>query len=133
MFKFLRNIIKKNVISDTIFNIECKIDDIITNIKRFKTGIKNIIQYSRLIYNDRDWDYSFFIDFIEFKLKRVKEYFIKYPLAEGDEKIPLQIDEILTHINNYKNYSYSYSFKQEEKEFNNIFNKLKKYMRGWWN
>jgi hypothetical protein len=38
-------------------------------IRNFKIGIKNLWDYKRIIYNDRQWDYNFIYDLLEFKLQ----------------------------------------------------------------
>ncbi len=38
-------------------------------------GWKRTFSYHPVLKDDQDWDYDFFFDLIEFKLKRMKEYF----------------------------------------------------------
>ncbi len=38
-------------------------------IRNFKIGIKNLWNYRRIIYNDKQWDYSFIYDLLEFKIQ----------------------------------------------------------------
>lgn len=35
-------------------------------------GIKNLFKYFKLIWNDRDWDFVYFLQMIEFKLKNIR-------------------------------------------------------------
>lgn len=120
-------------ISDIFFDFQYKISRILINIEYCIDGIKNIISYIPIIYNNRDWDYIYFIDLIEFKLKKIKKLFTECQIAEGDELIPSQVDEVLQQISKYREASFGYNFEQEQKEFEKIFDILKKYLQGWWN
>lgn len=120
-------------LSDIFFDFQYKISRILINIEYCIDGIKNVISYIPIIYNNRDWDYIYFIDLIEFKLKKIKKLFTECQIAEGDELIPSQVDEVLQQISKYRETSFGYNFEQEQKEFEKIFDMLKKYLQGWWN
>lgn len=45
--------------------------------------------------NDYDWDYEFLLDWIEFKLKRMANYFSTHNYVENEEKYAKQIQVCL--------------------------------------
>ena len=49
--------------------------DIIHEIKNLPYNIKNIIRWSKILWNNFDWDDSYLLEIIEYKLSRMKEYF----------------------------------------------------------
>lgn len=54
-------------------------------IRRIIKGIKNIIRWAPIIYKDRDWDYTYFYDILEFKLKSIADSIEKNQHHEGYE------------------------------------------------
>lgn len=64
-------------IEDLIYSIKFYYDVIKYKIIDFGVGIKNIITYIPLIWNDRDWDYSYLDMMIKFKLKRMSKLLTK--------------------------------------------------------
>ena len=83
------------------------IDNTCTGIRRFFKGIKNIFAYMGIIYRDNDWDYDFFIELVEFKLKRMRNYFMHGDIItrESYNEIVEGIDRTLKCIENYRNSS----------------------------
>ncbi len=47
------------------------IDDVISFFRNIYKGIKNIVIYAPIIYNDRDWDHHYFFLLLEKKLERM--------------------------------------------------------------
>lgn len=45
--------------------------NLLHSIKLFFIGLKNVYDYFPIIYNDRDWDFSFYEKLMLFKLKRM--------------------------------------------------------------
>jgi hypothetical protein len=45
------------------------------NIKNLPYNIKNIFQWSKILWNNFDWDYRFLLDIIQYKLERMNNYF----------------------------------------------------------
>ena len=60
---------------------------------RLKYGILNLFAYSKLIWNDRDWDFSYFEKMILFKLNTINN---NYPLNYGDFVVGEDINEEVT-------------------------------------
>lgn len=48
--------------------------------------IEKFISYYPIIKEDRDWDYGFLLDLIEFKLKRMREYFWNHDIVENEKQ-----------------------------------------------
>lgn len=48
--------------------------------------IERFISYYPIIKEDQDWDYGFLLDLIEFKLKRMREYFWTHNIAENEKQ-----------------------------------------------
>ena len=55
-------------------------------IKRFIENLVRIFQYLPLIWRDRDWDEQFLLTLLEFKLRRMSNYFHKYGITVGNEE-----------------------------------------------
>lgn len=50
-------------------------DYIIYPIKEVYRGISNIIRYLPIIYRDRDWDYTYLLQLLHFKISNMHNYF----------------------------------------------------------
>lgn len=48
--------------------------DLITEIKNLPFNIKNIFDWSKVLWNNFDWSGDFLLEIIEYKLKRMKQY-----------------------------------------------------------
>ena len=49
-------------------------------------------KYSKLLKEDRDWDWAFMLELEQFKLKRMAEYFAKSQLVHGWEQMVSEIN-----------------------------------------
>ena len=49
-------------------------------------GWERTFSYHPILKDDQDWDYGFFLDLIEFKLKRMREYFWTHNIVENEKK-----------------------------------------------
>jgi hypothetical protein len=69
-------------------------------IKRLFNKIIKIFQYIPLLWKDEDWDYSYLLELIKFKLKRIKKQLrkenliIEEELSEIERKIQRTLDAI---------------------------------------
>ena len=45
------------------------------NIRNLSYNIKNILQWSKILWNNFDWDYRFLLDIIQYKLEKMNDYF----------------------------------------------------------
>lgn len=57
--------------------------NILYNVKRFISNIKNVIRWLPVIWKDRDWDDYYIFEVLKFKLKNQAEY-IGYHDRHGD-------------------------------------------------
>lgn len=74
-------------------------------IKRFFNKIIRLLQYAPIIWNNEDWDFSYMLDLIEFKLKRMRNCLDEYYTDGTGKRIEVrkQIDKTLNAINKYNN------------------------------
>ena len=54
-------------------------------------GIRNIIEYWKIIWSDRNYDYDFLVRLMEFKLKRMATHFEEHKRHVGWEQIVKQV------------------------------------------
>jgi len=55
--------------------------------KNIKYGIKNLIKWLFIIWNDRDWDYYYLYMLLHFKLKNMQKFQRKYGHSLNSEEI----------------------------------------------
>lgn len=79
-------------------------------VKRFIGKIAKICAYIPVLWNDEDWDYSYLLDLIKFKLNRMKNTIYKDNFIARYEirDICIGINQTIDHINNYQNESVAY-------------------------
>ena len=69
-------------------------NNIIKKIKRIPYNIKTILQWSKILWNNYDWDDGFLLDIIEYKLSRMKKYFESAEITTTET-----YDEMLEKLN----------------------------------
>ena len=47
---------------------------------------ERVFSYHPVLKDDQDWDYDFFLDLIEFKLKKMREYFWSHDIVENEKR-----------------------------------------------
>ena len=47
---------------------------------------ERVFSYHPVLKEDQDWDYDFFLDLIEFKLKKMREYFWSHNIVENEKR-----------------------------------------------
>jgi hypothetical protein len=62
-----------------------------TNIKY---GVKNLWRYRKVIWNDRDWDYAFLLNLVEFKTKTMSDTIKKYGMSVSSEETANELAEV---------------------------------------
>jgi len=69
-------------------NKKQKLIDRINQCKSLKDikGWERTFSYYDILKDDQDWDYGFFLDLIEFKLKRMREYFWNHNIVENEKQ-----------------------------------------------
>ena len=70
--------------------IKVKKQRLIDRINQCKTlseleGWERTFSYPPVLKEDQDWDYDFFFDLIEFKLKRMSQYFHTHHIVENED------------------------------------------------
>jgi len=130
--------------------------------KNIIQGIKNLIAYFNLVWNDRDFDYGFTLEFLKFKLEKQRDYFKKSQITEDNGEIE-QIEEVIVlldrmlegyyetecelfeckdyltvedieklNTDNRQMTDLTYRILAQEKNDLEVFNKLSKNIKGWW-
>ena len=101
--------------------------------RNFFIGIKNIIQYFNIIYNDRNYDYDFLLELMYFKLKRMKIYFEQSKVSIQDKQTVKEINKAINALEKYRDCEYNYDFSGETHFLECFFDEIKNNIRGWWN
>lgn len=55
-------------------------------IRNIVRGIRNVIHYLPIIWRDRDWDHTYLLQLMEFKLRRMSKFFKEEDLLVHDER-----------------------------------------------
>ena len=68
-------------------NIKQQLCDRINQCKTLKEleGWKKTFSYYPVLKNDNDWDYDFFLDLIEFKLRKMRDYFWTHNIVANEK------------------------------------------------
>jgi len=62
-------------------------------------GWKRTFSYHPVLKDDQDWDYDFFLSLIEFKLKRMREYFWTHNIVENEKRYGDICDKLINILN----------------------------------
>lgn len=62
-------------------------------------GYEKTLAYHSVLSKDFDWDQGFFFDLIEFKLKRMAEYFHTHNIVENEKEYGRQCDKAIAILN----------------------------------
>lgn len=147
---------------DLYMNISIFFEDIYSKIRNIFIGIKNIIVYAPIIYNTREWDYDYLLYLIQFKLKRMSKDMLNDKLIMEYKECSNQMNEVVKNIDNYRDSLEVYEkehqdelkfilntkdeyqceqlcsnfyrncYKYDDECWNNIWDSIKEYGRGWW-
>ncbi len=83
--------------------------DILHYVKFFFWRIHRVFLFARMGRNDRDWDYVFLYELIEFKLKLMSHHFTECEPYIGKDKRKLDLAVNLIERINHKDYSDNYN------------------------
>jgi hypothetical protein len=86
-------------------------------IRYFFISMKNIIKWIPILYKDRDWDHSFILYIIEFKLKNIRNRYVKTKYFVGQDKEIYWLN-ICLYLLDYINKSKAWDDKEENKYLN---------------
>lgn len=73
-----------------------KADCVLSKTKRFVRNIRRIIEYLPIIWRDRDFDYQYLLDLMQYKLERMFKFFKSNHAMSEDAK--LLADDMLSVI-----------------------------------
>ena len=62
-------------------------------------GWERTFSYHPVLKDDQDWDEGFFFDLIEFKLKRMREYFWTHNIVENEKRYGDICDKLISILN----------------------------------
>lgn len=78
-----------------------------SSFKNFYRGIRNIVQYTPLIFNDRDWDEQYMYEMLLFKLKRMHKFFEgEKAISEPAPEVAKEIQEVISMLERVINDDY---------------------------
>ncbi len=69
-------------------------------------GFRNLFQYFGVVYNDRDWDDWYFLELMEFKIRRMRNHIDETKIFEGCEDVVKRMDLILRLLKKVKEEEY---------------------------
>ena len=103
----------------TLKKIEVEIKYIYSKITSFwhnlTYGIKNIIYYFPVIWNDRHWDYEYMLDLLEAKIKQMRDGINKDNILANTDEYVKQMDDVLWHITCFKEASDRFEAMSQDK------------------
>lgn len=99
-------------------------------------GIWNIFKWLPIVWRDRDWDWAYLFEAMEFKLRNMSALFKKYGHhvgSEKDAKRMLICAELLKRLRE-EDYIFDKDFGKEREAFfkEYLFRLLKKHYDSWW-
>lgn len=103
----------------TLEKIEVEIKYIYSKITSFwhnlTYGIKNLIYYFPIIWNDRHWDYEYMLDLLEAKIKQMRDGINKDNILANTDEYVKQMDDVLWHIICFKEASDRFEAMSQDK------------------
>jgi hypothetical protein len=123
---------------------------IFTYSRTFLRGVKSIIQWTPVMYKDRDWDFFYILVLLEKKLLKMADFFEKYGVSMDSKKEALEMrevakairkvmeDDYLEFVENSsdnvegKKRSYEIADSKMKEDIDFIFESMKKNIRKWW-
>ena len=69
-------------------------------------GFRNLFQYFGVVYNDRDWDDWYFLELMEFKIRRMRNHIKETDMFVGCEDVVKRMDLILRLLKKVKEEEY---------------------------
>jgi hypothetical protein len=94
-------------------------------VKNIIKNIKNLINWLPIIWNDKDWDYSYFLKIVEHKLKSMKKFYANEAWSIEAPKTVDEIDECLALIDKLLRDDYDYIFAEHKEKWGDIKYELK--------
>jgi len=102
-------------------------------------GIENITSWFPLIWNDRDWDYSYLLRILNKKFDRMESYFNEYGITKTSESKARKIlicknlcKRLYEDDYMIKSHSTKRCFKIQEYDRELLCKYIKKYLLTWW-
>jgi hypothetical protein len=123
-------------------------ENIINKIKHLFYWIVKTAQYSKVLWNDYDWDYSYMLKLLRYKLVRMEKNIRFYSYAESNLRTAKQIKYAIFLIDRYNGNYTANDFRlltQKESIFfmkkkdeirqdakKRLFRHIDRYMERWW-
>jgi hypothetical protein len=93
----------------------------LSHLRSFKTGMKNLIKWFPIIYKDRDWDHYFIYAILHKKFDNMEKFFNSDKAWSSSEKIAEQINEVKILCEKLMDYDYlSEALKPFEEKYGDI-------------
>lgn len=109
--------------------------------KSFVYGIKNLIKWFSIIWNDKDFDYYYLLNILEFKLKNMEEFFNSDNTftvnAKKYAKQMMIVKNLIKRIKNenyceLNNYDYEKNKYMVNQDLEYLGLMLRKHLKSWW-
>jgi uncharacterized UPF0160 family protein len=104
--------------------------------KSFIQGIKNIIKWFHIIWEDRDFDYGYLLDILEFKLKSMEQFFNSNDTwTKNSKKCAKQIMIVKNLIHRIKREDYLTNKNEKymvNQDLEYLGLMLRKHLKSWW-
>ena len=75
-------------------------------LKHFFKRLFRVLKAIPVIWNCEEWDYSFTLELLKWRLEECAKYFKSSTFAEGDSKRAEEMEEVIAAIDEYFNPSY---------------------------
>jgi len=107
-------------------------------LRNVKYGLQNLWKWKRIIYVDRDWDWAFLYQIIEFKLEQMIILQNKYGVCEDKDIIVTEMRRAQTLLKRLVEDEYGNNLNAEAyytemyKDRNELFTLMEEKSMGWW-
>jgi len=104
-------------------------------LRQFKQGVKNLITWFPVIWQDKQWDYGYFYPILQKKLELMEKFFRTRSYSVDGDKQADKIKYAILLLNRLIEDDYwekkngDYLKKQDMDE---LFNHIRKHLESWW-
>jgi hypothetical protein len=95
-------------------------------------GIKNLIRWFPIVWNDRDWDFHYMMLFIKKKLEITQSRYEKHESVVINHEEDMMASQIAYTLKAYHEWDNSEDWIDEEKAWIDFWDSIKEYGMGWW-
>jgi hypothetical protein len=110
---------------------------IVDFLRNIKYGLQNLYKWRRLIWNDRDWDWAYLYQIMEFKLQQMAKLQRTYGICTNATETALELEEA-AHLlrrmyrDEYDWFEYQYTGKEQGEDLKKFCKLFEDKSRSWW-